>query len=139
MNQSKAQELVSSILRQEWATRVKAGSIYRKPAAFFLDVDLTPTMRAFKSQSGPSSPADYPINNAAGKPVVPNINDVSPDNLPEWCVFVDDDPNANWEHPCRYMFVTSKETDPQIYSVADTLPPDTAGNFAILPLALQFN
>src|SRR5262249_45573157 len=33
---------------------------------------------------------------------------VSPMNAaPEWCFFADDLPNANWEHPARYIIVFS--------------------------------
>jgi len=38
-----------------------------------------------------------------------------------WFFFVDDMPEANWEHPCRYVFVDVKTHDSEV--VKASLPP----------------
>ena len=39
-----------------------------------------------------------------------------------WLVFIDDQPEANWEHPCRYVFVNSRSGKHQII---ESQPPPT--------------
>ena len=42
-----------------------------------------------------------------------------------WLVFVDQVPEANWEHPCRYIYVSDKRTEDTYatFVVDSTLPP----------------
>ena len=45
-----------------------------------------------------------------------------------WVVFIDDAPAANWEHPCRYVFVDPASGK---HSVLDgTAPPDDLDTYA---------
>ncbi len=46
-------------------------------------------------------PVDGPIRNAAGRLIEPPVSD-----SPIFLLFSDDDPNANWAHLCRYIFVS---------------------------------
>jgi len=39
----------------------------------------------------------------------------------EWLIFVDDDPGANWEHRCRYVFISPKEK--RLVVLEGTSPP----------------
>ncbi len=41
--------------------------------------------------------------------------EVSP-KFDSWFFFIDDMPNANWEHPCRYVFVNSTTGEYHIYN-----------------------
>ena len=51
-----------------------------------------------------------------------------PINLPDaegWFFFIDDHPFANWEHPCRYVFV---DAETGAYTeIAARVPPDNIG------------
>ena len=40
-------------------------------------------------------------------------------------IFVDDQPGANWEHPCRYIFIEEETGNYRI--VAGRTPPDSLG------------
>ncbi len=45
-----------------------------------------------------------------------------------WIVFIDDTAEANWEHPCRYVFVESTSGS---YTVLNaTAPPDDLDSYA---------
>jgi len=43
-----------------------------------------------------------------------------------WVAFVDDVPEANWEHPCRYLFI---EDSGNIREVRATTPPSEKNPF----------
>jgi hypothetical protein len=45
---------------------------------------------------------------------------IDPRKQPKWAFFVDDAPEANWEHPCRYIFVLENG---EIVEVPETAPP----------------
>ena len=49
-----------------------------------------------------------------------------------WFYFIDDMPGANWEHPCRYVFI---DTDTKMYRVQDgrTPPDDLAEMIELFP------
>lgn len=47
-----------------------------------------------------------------------------------WFYFVDDMPQANWEHPCRYVFVDVK-THAHVILEASTPPTDVASMIAL--------
>lgn len=40
-----------------------------------------------------------------------------------WLVFVDEKPGANWEHPCKYIFVNINGNDKQNYIIDAVMPP----------------
>lgn len=40
-----------------------------------------------------------------------------------WLVFVDEKPGANWEHPCKYIFVNTNGNDEQNYIIDAVMPP----------------
>lgn len=40
-----------------------------------------------------------------------------------WLVFVDEKPDANWEHPCKYIFVNANGNDEQNYIIDAVMPP----------------
>ena len=44
-----------------------------------------------------------------------------------WVVFIDDYVFANWEHPCRYIFINAETKEYKI--VKEVLPPDDLVNF----------
>jgi len=48
---------------------------------------------------------------------------------PGWLFFVDDKPQANWEHPCRYVLVAKTG---EITTVDATMPPKDLGAFTEL-------
>lgn len=45
---------------------------------------------------------------------------VSSPSQESWFFFVDEVPNANWSHPCQYLFV---DMDGNIYRYSETTPP----------------
>lgn len=47
-----------------------------------------------------------------------------------WFYFIDDAPKANWEHPCRYVFVETK-THAHVIMKAMTPPKDFAAMVAL--------
>lgn len=47
-----------------------------------------------------------------------------------WFFFIDDNPLANWEHPCRYVFVNVKDGSFEIYN--ETRPPKRDGMSCII-------
>lgn len=57
---------------------------------------------------------------------------VSPKDVPvpskAWLVFVDEEPNSGWEHPCKYVYVKKTEEIPVtslVYEVIDAVCPPT--------------
>lgn len=40
-----------------------------------------------------------------------------------WFVLVDEKPGANWEHPCKYIFVNANGNDNQNYIIDAVMPP----------------
>ena len=40
-----------------------------------------------------------------------------------WMVFVDEMPGANWQHPCKYIFINAAESEPLNYVVDAVMPP----------------
>lgn len=44
-----------------------------------------------------------------------------------WFVFIDDMPTANWEHPCRYVFVDLKTGKCKVFGAR--APPDNLNTF----------
>jgi hypothetical protein len=53
----------------------------------------------------------------------------APESMPSaWVVFIDDAPSANWEHPCRYVFVDSASGEHRVLGA--TSPPDDLDTYA---------
>lgn len=48
-----------------------------------------------------------------------------------WFFFIDDNPDANWEHPCRYVFVD--DTSTPVATAYNAMSPPT--NIAVAPIA----
>ncbi len=84
------------------------------PRVFSIDLDL-------RRAPGVS------VSTPRGQVVIPKRDNTNA----EWPFFADDDPNANWEHPCRYLFVYE---DRAIVEVPQTLPPVVDDNAAILEI-----
>lgn len=61
-----------------------------------------------------------------GEVVGPEHQKISPDQ-PSLLVFADDDPHANYSHPCRYLFYDA-ETGKFDREVAASFPPTSANN-----------
>ena len=61
----------------------------------------------------------------AANTVIPSWQDAYsvPDRFDKaWFMFVDDLPNANWEHPCRYIFI---DVNTQEYTIEQARTPPT--------------
>ena len=92
---------------------------------------LSPAVSRIETELGP----DMTVQTVAG-PLTPmkvmtiNSNAVE---TPQFAYFVDDDPNANWEHPCRYVFVHPSKA----LSVADRIsPPSSKLNYVLTQVAI---
>jgi len=65
--------------------------------------------------------------NMWGDPAVDPLNriTVTTPDAKGYIVFIDDNPDANWEHPCRYVFVYEDKTHDPTYEVYDRWSPPT--------------
>ncbi|ETW95233.1 MAG: hypothetical protein ETSY2_48445 [Candidatus Entotheonella gemina] len=77
---------------------------YLKPNLYLFDISLN-TNHVIKTIRG-----RIPFNKKENNPTDP----------PEWAFFVDWLPNANWEHPCSYVYVHKSGA---LTSIAETAPP----------------
>lgn len=57
---------------------------------------------------------------APGTPVHMLFEDLNSPAKESWLFFVDDVPQANWEHPCRYVFV---DVNGNVKCYFETMPP----------------
>jgi hypothetical protein len=117
-----AQQLVRTMIREAWERAVGSGHQPVKPVVLFFDVDLTEVATINQ---------EFPIQTVRGPVELPAeaTNDAS--NLPQWSFFIDDLPQANWEHPCRYLFVHESEMEPKLTIVNETLPFSAEKNLAV--------
>jgi hypothetical protein len=117
MQLEEAKTIVAQEELNRWRNFVARGQPIAKPRIFALS-DLSQNA-VVETISGPLQVPRH-LTNAA----------------PEWCFFADDLPNANWEHPCRYLVVYS---DGSIQSVDNRVPPNSTANAPIeevFPFAL---
>jgi hypothetical protein len=120
---AKAEEIVKRLIRREWEVATSSGVFKPKPKVLSFGVDLT---------GAPARTSEFPIRTIKGPVELPQAATNDPSDLPQWAFFEDDDPEANWEHPCRYLFVHEKaDTTGKVTGVRSTLPFDTDVNFPI--------
>lgn len=123
--------------RTEWEGSVGSGKPTPKPRVFIFDAQLTAYIVHHTGLPGQPTRvrADWPIRNARGR-VLPNTGSTNdPPPAPEWAFFSDDLPEANWEHPCRYIFVGGTPERPHINVTPDTLPPAVDKNAPLVEVA----
>ena len=54
----------------------------------------------------------------------------------EWAFFIDDEPMANWQHRCRYVFVHESG---RVSVVSSTAPPSFKGHYTITEICNLFS
>ena len=113
MNENLATARVTQTIEKEWRAAVESGSAPPQPALFRFDIHID--RRRFASGTR--------IRNARGV-VGEKVGIWSGASHPEWVYFVDDVPEANWAHPCRYVFVFDND---EIRTLPDKLPPNDDG------------
>ena len=118
MEREQAQEIVKDAELSRWRSFVMVGEARAKPRVFELSDLRQNPVSVIETIAGPLQIPDTP---KAGEP--------------EWCFFADDLPDANWEHPCRYLLVYS---DGSIHSISARVPPDVESMGAeVFPFALE--
>lgn len=54
-------------------------------------------------------------------PIALLSKEIQSPNYDSWCFFIDDNPMANWAHPCRFLFVNPETGDLEI--IKNNMPP----------------
>lgn len=54
-------------------------------------------------------------------PIALLSKEIQSPNYDSWCFFIDDNPMANWAHPCRFVFVNPETGDLEI--IKNNMPP----------------
>ncbi|MEM9814802.1 MAG: hypothetical protein AAF827_00080 [Cyanobacteria bacterium P01_D01_bin.6] len=113
MNTDEVADVVADFVKEDWSNKIKQGESNIRPKVSVFDIELSSNV-IIQSLNGPVSPPTNDLTN-------PFVR----------CAFVDDLPNANWEHQCRYLFIRE---DGSIEEVEETSPPSQLTNQILIDI-----
>ena len=119
MTREEAAALVAQHIRSGREDMVRnASRLGPKPEVWSINDDLQETNALITNIRGRvvAPPGRSEFNSLKAPPAQP----AAPQAAAQWAFLIDDFPQANWEHPCRYVFV---HVDGTLSIVEETAPP----------------
>lgn len=122
MRREEALDIVGWVTREFWSSAARNGKVTDKPKVFAFFNELSFAAGGMQLPATIKGPLTIPHERIRVR-----LWSLNP---PQWAFFSDDHPDANWEHPCRYILIHKDREGgiPVITAIEDTAPPSVSSN-----------